>query len=114
MERDVHRVTMVQPPAIVNRALPEDRYRQLLFERVREEPLNLPGLAQAPTGSSYEANKGAGSHETLPCESKILGDSLLGFGLHKYRCNLRIRFFQLMSRAVQFVLRFVYRKFILF
>ena len=48
MKLDIHRVVMVQPPAIMNCSLPEDRDRKLLVEGVRKESLDLPRLAEVP------------------------------------------------------------------
>ena len=44
MKLDVHRVAMIQSPTIMNGALAEDSYRQLLMKRVGKEPLDLPSL----------------------------------------------------------------------
>src|ERR1051326_6547087 len=44
VQRDVHRVVMVQPPAVMNRALAEDSDRKLAMKRVGKEPLHFPTL----------------------------------------------------------------------
>ena len=42
MERNVHRVAMIETPAIVNGALTKHRNRQLLLECAHEELLHFP------------------------------------------------------------------------
>src|SRR5882724_5478640 len=44
MKGDIHRVVMIQAPAIVNRTLTENGNRQRLLECIKEEPLNFPGV----------------------------------------------------------------------
>src|ERR1044072_10036640 len=55
VQRDVHRVVMVQPPAVMNRALAEDSDRKLAMKRVGKEPLHFPrfpeGPARTPAGT---------------------------------------------------------------
>src|SRR5437868_2255651 len=65
MELNIHRVVMVQTPAIVNCSLPKHRDWQWLVERVRKEFFNLPRLAQVPTGSAVETRECRGAHQSL-------------------------------------------------
>jgi hypothetical protein len=99
MKRNVHRVAMVQPPAIVNRALAEDSDRQLAFERVGKEPLHLPRLAQVPTGSAGETNESRRAHQTLLRETEIFGDLLAGGLLDQHGCDLIVSARHLPSRV---------------
>src|SRR5690349_17239854 len=64
VKRDVHRVAVVQPPAIVNRALAEDGNRQLVMKRVGKEALHFPRLAEVPTWTAGKANERRSAHET--------------------------------------------------
>ena len=46
MKGDVHRVAMIKVPAIVNSALAKNSNWQRPLKRVREKPLDLPGIRQ--------------------------------------------------------------------
>src|SRR5882672_12416385 len=60
MKRHIHRVVMIEAPAIVNRALAKDSDRQRLLKRVKVEALNFPGVRQGPGGAAVVANEGGG------------------------------------------------------
>lgn len=42
VQRDVHRVPVIQAPTVVNWSLAKVGYRQLFLEGIRKESLNLP------------------------------------------------------------------------
>jgi len=42
MERNIHGISVIQPPTIVDRALAKNRDRQRFVEGVLEEALNFP------------------------------------------------------------------------
>ncbi len=44
IQRNVHRIMMIEPPLIMNRALPEYRDRQRPFECLLKKRLDLPRL----------------------------------------------------------------------
>src|SRR6476646_4008346 len=62
MKRDIHRVVMIQPPAIVNRALAEDGNRQLVMKRVGKEALHFPCFTKIPAGATGETNERRRAH----------------------------------------------------
>ena len=76
MKLNVHRVVMVQPPAIVNRALAEDGDRQLAMKRVGEEALHFPRLAEVPAGATGETNEGRSTHQPLLGEGEVFRELL--------------------------------------
>src|SRR5690349_15806435 len=77
VKRDVHRVVMVQAPAVVNRALAEDRNRQLSMKRVGKETLHLPRFAEVPTRTAGETNERRRAHETLFGKIEVLRQLLV-------------------------------------
>src|SRR4029079_4593778 len=74
MKLDIHRVVVVQPPAIVNSALSKHRDRKLFLERVREEALHFPGVAEIPAARSGVTRESRGADEALLRETKIFRD----------------------------------------
>src|SRR5690242_21800383 len=88
MKRDVHRVAMVQPPAIVNRALPEDRNRQLSMKRVGEEALHFPRFAKVPARAAGETNERRRAHEPLFSETEVLRQLLISVFFDENRRDL--------------------------
>ena len=57
MKRNVHRVAVVQPPAIMYCALAKNGNRQVVMKRVGKESLHLSGLTQVPTWTTSETNE---------------------------------------------------------
>src|SRR5690348_17206979 len=71
MKLNVHRVVMVQAPAIVNRALAENSNRQLAMKRVGEEALDFPRFAKVPAGTAGETNERRSTHQPLLGEGEV-------------------------------------------
>ena len=71
MKLNVHRVVMVQPPAIVNRALAENGDRQLAMKRVRKEALHFPRFPEVPAGTAGETDEGRSTHQSLLGERQV-------------------------------------------
>src|SRR6185295_1611777 len=56
MQRNVHRVVMIEAPAIVNRTLTKHSDRQRPLERVLEKPLHFECVRQSPSRPAIVPN----------------------------------------------------------
>src|SRR5690349_17373024 len=90
MKLNIHRVVMVQSPAIVNWSLSEHRDGKLLLEGVVKEALDFPRVAEVPAAGACVTRKRRGAHEALLGETKVLRDLLVRFCFHEHGCDLLV------------------------
>jgi hypothetical protein len=103
MERYVHRITMIETPAIVNGALSENAHWKLLFERIKEKSLHLPGVCQSPRVPSVIPNVRRCANQSSFAQWSF-GYLRFGLSLHQRICNLGIGTCHLSSSFADFVL----------
>src|SRR5882672_7034112 len=90
IERNIHRVMVIQSPAIMNGALTKNRNWKRLFKSIEEEPLNFPGVGQVPVCSAIVANHGGGTYKPSAWNRFALRQLRLGFRLQQRLGNLRV------------------------
>src|SRR5689334_10361937 len=105
MKLNVHRVVMVEAPAIVNRALAEDGNRQLMMKRVGEKALHFPRFAEVPARPTGETNERRSAHQALFGEGKVLRELLIGVLFHQHARDLIVSAAHLPLRLGDFRLR---------
>src|SRR5215472_604252 len=91
IERDVHRVMVIQPPLIMNRSLAEDSDWQWSLECLLKKHLDFSSLRQRPGASAIIANERSGSNQRPAPRRSQLGHLLLAFYFDQRLRNLRVR-----------------------